>query len=236
MTAVLPNGYLTILEAADLLSRAMYAGVPDLRVVNQLRREGLDVRDGQARDRAIAEIWKAVDEDSLRALAIGGRPRRELRLDPELTKSIPGLRGPRGRGFTSLRQSNPTYHQLGSWFGPSLHTAVLAFQEAEVQKLARRLMRSRRIAQKADGEKNPRGRPSRMAIVQPVISDLVAKRKWNPTLGMKALTREVNRAGKWSQHVSQDTVTRTLDLLHEQTKDRRFERVHHRRRPRRKTS
>jgi hypothetical protein len=75
-----------------------------------------------------------------------------------------------------------------------------------------------------------------MAIVQPVISDLAAKRKWNPTMGMKALTREVNRAGKWSQDVSQDTVTRTLDLLHEQTKDRRFERVRHRRRPRRKTS
>jgi hypothetical protein len=55
-------------------------------------------------------------------------------------------------------------------------------------------------------------------------------------MGMKALTREVNRAGKWSQDVSQDTVTRTLDLLHEQTKDRRFERVRHRRRPRHKTS
>jgi hypothetical protein len=52
---------------------------------------------------------------------------------------------------------------------------------------------------------------------------------------MKALTREVNRVGKWSQHMSQDTVTRTLDLLHEQTKDRRFERARRRQRPRRKS-
>jgi hypothetical protein len=234
MTAILPNGYLTILQAAEVLSQAMYAGVPDLPAVSQLRKEGLDVNDGRAIDRAIAELWKAVDGGMLRALAIGGRPRRILRLDPKLTKSIPTLRSPRGRGFTFVRQSNPAYHQLASWFGPLLHTATLAFRETEVQKLARRLMRGRRIAQKIDGQKNPRGRPSRMAIVQPVIRDLIAQRKWNPTMGVKALTREVNRAGKWPQRVSQDTVTRALDLLHEQTKDRRFERVRHRRRPRHK--
>jgi hypothetical protein len=236
MTTVLPNGYLTMLQAAEVLATAMHSGLVDLPIVSQLRKEGLDVRDGRAMDRAIAEIWKAVDGGTLRALAIGGRPRRVVRLSPELTKSVPHLRSSRGRGFTLLRQSNPTYHQLASWFGSLLPTAALAFREMEIQKLGRRLMRVRRIAHKADGQKNSRGRPSRMAIVQPVISDLVTKRKWNPTLGLKALTREVNRAGKWSRHVSQDTVTRTLDLLHEQTNDRRFERVRHRRRPRRKTS
>ena len=40
MTAVVPNGYLTILQAAEVLSSAMYAGVPDLPVVSQLRKEG----------------------------------------------------------------------------------------------------------------------------------------------------------------------------------------------------
>jgi hypothetical protein len=236
MTPVLPNGYVTILEAADLLSRAMFAGVPDLAVVIQLRKEGLNVRDGLARHRGLTEVWKAVDEERLRALAIGGRPRRILKLSPELTMSIPTLRSPRGRGFTFLRQSNPTYHQLASWFGPLLHTALLAFREKEVQKLALRLMRARRVSQKADGTKNQRGRPSRMPLVQPVIRDLVAKKKWNPAMGMKALTREVNRAGKWSRRASQDTVIRALDLLKEQTQDRRFERVRHTRGPRRKTS
>jgi hypothetical protein len=117
MTPLLPNGYVTILEAADLLARALYAGVPDLSVVSQLRKKGLNVRDGQARHQAISEIWKAVDDDRVRAMAVGGRPPVTLRLDPEITKSVPGLRNPRGRGFTSLRQSNPTYHQLASWFG-----------------------------------------------------------------------------------------------------------------------
>ena len=45
-------------------------------------------------------------------------------------------------------------------------------------------------------------------------------------MGMKALTRDVNRDGQWPKPVSQDTVTRALDLLHERTQDRRFERVH----------
>jgi len=202
MTPVLPTGYLTILQAAEVLSSAMYAGVPDLPVVSQLRKEGLDVEEGRATDRAIAEIWKAVDAGTLRTLAIGGRPRRIIRLDPELTKDIPFLRSPRGRGFTFLRQSNPAYYQLASEFGPLLHRAVPTFRETEIQKLARRLMRARRSAQMADGQNKPVGRPSLITTVQPVISDLVARRKWNPTMGMKALTREVNRAGNWPRHMS----------------------------------
>ena len=232
MIAVLPNGYLTILEAAEVLSRTIYAGVPDLPIVSKLRKNGLDVRDGQATDRAIAELWKAVDKGMLRALVIGGRPRRILRLSPELTKVIPFLRSPRGRGFTFLRSSNPAHSQLASWFGQSFYEAELAFEGTEVEKLARKLMRVRRVAQKADGKKKPRGRPSRIALLQPVIGHVIAQKKWNPTLGMKALTREVNRVGKWPTYVSEDTVARALDLLHEQTRDRRFERVRRERRPR----
>jgi hypothetical protein len=183
MNAVLPIGYVTLLEAAEMLLPAMYAGVPDLPIVTSLRQEGIDVTDGPAMDRAIVELWKAVDKNTLRSVAIGGRPRRVVGLDPKFTKAVPTLRTPRGRGFTLLRQSNPAYHQLASWFGPLLHSAALAFRETEVQKLARKLMRTRRIAQRPDGRKNPRGRPSRMGIVQPVIRDLVAERKWNPPNG-----------------------------------------------------
>jgi hypothetical protein len=230
MSAILPTGYLTILEAAELLSRTMYAGVPDLPVIAKLQEEGVNVDDGPARDQAITELWKAVDGARLQALAIGGRPRRIVRLDAELTKSIPTLRSPRGRGFALLRQSNPAYPQLASWFGSLLHEAVLAFRETEIKKLARKLMRARRIVQKAGGQEASRGRPPRIGTVQPVIEALVAQQKWNATIGMKALTREVNRAGKWPHDVSQDTVTRALDLLHEQTMDRRFQRVRRTRR------
>jgi hypothetical protein len=234
MNAVLPIGYVTLLEAAEMLLPAMYAGVPDLPIVTSLRQEGIDVKDGSAMDRAVVELWKAVDKDTLRSVAIGGRPRRVVRLDPKFTKAVPTLRSPRGRGFTLLRQSNPVYHELATWFGDLLHSATLAFRVTEVQKLARRLMRARRTAQKTDGQKKPRGRPSRIVTVQPLINDLVGRRKWNPTMGMKALTRDVNRAGKWPQRMSEDTVTRALDLLYEQTHDRRFERVLYERRPRKR--
>jgi hypothetical protein len=229
MTTVLPSGYVTILDAAEMLQAAMHAGVPDLPIVTKLRQEGLEVNDGPARDRAIAELWKAVDKGALRSMAIGGRPRRVVRLDAQFTRSVPALRSPRGRGFTLLRQSNAAYHDLASWFGPSFHTAAVAFRVTEIQKLARRLMRARRIAQR---RKKGRGRPSLMATVQRVIRDVVDRRKWDATMTMKALTREVNRAGKWEQLISQDTVTRALDGLYEQTGDRRFERVRQPRQPR----
>jgi hypothetical protein len=163
MTVVLPNGYLTILQAADVL-------LPTI-----LRKQGKDVWDRQARDEAIAEIWKAVDGGRLRAMAIGGRPRRIVRLNPAMTKSIPTLRSPRGRGFTWLRQPNPAYQQLATWFGPLVHSVSLAFRETEIQKLARRLTRAQRIAQRSDGQKSSRGRPGRITLAQPVISDLIAK-------------------------------------------------------------
>lgn len=231
MTTVLPSGYVTILEGAELLEAAMHAGVPDLPIVTKLRQEGLEVNDGPARDGAIAELWKAVDKGTLRSMAIGGRPRRVVRLDAQFTRSVPALRSPRGRGFTLLQQSNAAYHDLANWFGPSFHAATVAFRLTEIQKLARRLMRARRTVQRTNGQKG-RGRPSLIATVQRVIRDVVDRRKWNATMTMKALTREVNRAGKWQQLVSQDTITRALDGLYEQTGDRRFERVRQPRQPR----
>jgi hypothetical protein len=66
MTAVLPVGYVTILEAAEMLQPAMYAGVPDLPIITKLRQEGIEVNDGPAIDRAVTKLWKAVDKGALR--------------------------------------------------------------------------------------------------------------------------------------------------------------------------
>jgi hypothetical protein len=233
MTTVLPTGYVTLLEAAETLLPAMYAGVPDLPIVTSLRQEGIDVRDGPAMDRAVAELWKAVDEGSLRPMAIGGRPRRVERLDAAITKQIPTLRNPRGRGFTFLRQSNPAYHQLASCFGSDLPRATLAFRETEVHKLARKLIRARRTALRADGTKKPRGRPSRQGMIISTVLEIVESGKFLPLNGLKALTQIVNRRGKFEPPVSDDTVDRVLEHLYQKTNDRRFQRVRRRRKPQR---
>jgi hypothetical protein len=208
----------------------MFAGVPDQGVVIRLRQTGVNVRDGLATDRAIAEIWKAVDSGTVRPMVIGGRPRRIVRLDPAITKQIPTLRGPRGRGFTYLRPSNPAFHQLAGWFGPDLSSITLAFRETEIRKLACRLMRRRRRAAGSNGAKKRSGRPSRQAEVRSVICEIVESRKWNPLMGVKALARFANRVGKWPKPMSEDTVARALDQLHEETQDRRYRRVHRTRR------
>jgi hypothetical protein len=118
MTAVLPIGYVTILEAAEMLQPAMYAGVPDLPIVAKLHQEGIEVKDGSAIDRAVAELWKAVDKGTLRSMAIGGRPRRVVRLDAQFTRGVPALRASRGRGNSAdaarprRRQPRPSVHAL----------------------------------------------------------------------------------------------------------------------------
>jgi hypothetical protein len=185
----------------------------------------MNVRDGRATDRAIAEIWNAVDSGVVRAMVVGGRPRRIVRLDPAITKHIRILRSPRGRGFTFLRPSNPAFHQLAGWFGPDLSNITLAFRETEIQKLAHRLRRTRRRTSVSDGAKRRIGRPSRQAAVEPVIRELVEGGKWNPLMGLKALARAANHRGNWAKSVSEDTVGRTLDQIYEGTQDRRYARA-----------
>jgi hypothetical protein len=193
---VVPIGYVDILDAARMLQPAMYAGTPDPPAVISLRQKNIDVGDRDALHRAIDELWNAVDARALRAMAIGGRPRLVVRLDPALTKAIPTLRSPRGRGFTSLRQSNPSYHELASWFGPDLSGVVLAFRETEIRRLAGKLVRARRTALRSNGRKNARGRPSRQQMILATVRELIEGRKWLPVSGIKALTHLVNRNGE----------------------------------------
>jgi hypothetical protein len=225
VTGVLSIGYVTLLQAAEMLQPSMFAGVPDQAAVIRLSQMGANVSDGLATDRAIAEIWKAVDLGTVRPMVVGGRRRRIVRLDPAITKQIPTLRSPRGRGFTFLRPSNAAFHQLAGWFGPDLLNVTLAFRETEIQKLARRLARTRRRMSVSDDTKRRVGRPSRQAALEPVIRELVEGGKWNPLMGLKALARAANHRGNWAKSVSEDTVGRTLDQIYEGTQDRRYARA-----------
>lgn len=206
MTVVLPHGYLTMPEAAEFL--LPFSGKTTTAAV-------------------ICEIWNAVDADRLRAFAIGGHPRRIIRLDVNLTKAIPLLRSSRGRGFTFLRPPNRVYRALTSGIGINLSEVALAFKELEIRKLGQAL---KRMAKHADSSGKMRGRPSLIGKVQLVIRDVVKDKKWGPLNGIKVLTQQVNRNG--SLRVSADTVARALDELYAANQDRRFQRP--RRSPRRK--
>jgi hypothetical protein len=56
VTTLLPDGFVTLREAAEIVAQGRYAGVPDSELVAELRHSGLDVADGTALDDAIAEI------------------------------------------------------------------------------------------------------------------------------------------------------------------------------------
>jgi hypothetical protein len=224
MSRLIPDGFLTIRQAAETLTVAMYSGEPDRSIVKQLRDSGQDVADGAAIDEAISELWKAVDKEKIQPFVVGPTGGVPLKLSADMSKGIPALRSPRGQDFNLLRPRNPYYKQFVEWFGPDLSTVSVVFRDQEVTRLARNLLGDRRRRMRSAAKNKP-GRPSRRAEVQAVIRDLIEERRWSPAQSIKALTKEVNRRGKWVKRVSDDTVIRTLDELHTVTRDRRFERV-----------
>jgi hypothetical protein len=230
MSALIPVGYVTILQAAEMLLPAMYSGTPDSPLVTRVRQRGIDVIDGPAKDDAIAQLWKAVDEARVTPMAVGGSQRQVIKIDLHLTK-IPILRNPRGRGFTYLRPFHPEFAALSAYFGKDLSNVAIVFPEIEIQTLARKLMRTRRVRSRSHGQRR-RGRPSRQEAVISTVRELVERGAVSLLNGLKSLTQSVNKQGEFDPPVSDETVDRVLERLYEQTNDRRFQRVRRKRRKR----
>jgi hypothetical protein len=55
-----------------MLQPSMFAGVADQAAIIKLRQMGVNVRDGLATDRAIDEIWKAVDSGVVWPMIVRG--------------------------------------------------------------------------------------------------------------------------------------------------------------------
>jgi len=222
MSALIPIGFVTMRDAADQIAVAMYGGEPDRPVVKQNKDAGFDVSDGAAIEDAVAKIWAAVDRGRLEAFVFGPRSEKPLRLSPSISKEIPALRSTRGGGFSFLRPNNSHYDQFRNLFGANLGKVLVIFEEPEIKKLARSLLRTRRRrTERVTGEW--RGRPSRQSEIESIIQKAIDGRKWTPTRSVKTLTAIVNR--QLFSPVSPDTVTRALDKLYSQTGDRRFERL-----------
>jgi hypothetical protein len=222
MSGLVPIGYLTFREAAAKIELAMFAGTPDRSTVVKAReRVGGDVGDGAANQKAVDELWAAVDAETVQPVAFGGVPRHDVKLDPALTSAIPQLR--RIGNFTFLRPRNAHYQEITGWFGiHQIANITLAFRDNDVRKLCSRLRQARRRKERSSGEK--RGRPSVQASIRACIIELIDQGKWNPTRSVKALTRLV---GSKIGTASDDSVTRALDKLYAETSDRRF--LRHRR-------
>jgi hypothetical protein len=229
MSRLIPDGFLTIRQAAERLVVAMYSGVPDRAVVQNLRESGLDVADGPPLDDAISEVWAAVDKGKIDLFLVGARGDAPLKFSAEMSKGIPLLRSPRGADFSYLRPANPYQHQFVEWFGRDLSTVTPVFREEEIKRLARGLLRARRRRTKAAGQKKA-GRPSRAAETKEIVRRVIDQRRWSPTQSMKALTQEVNRQPNLLSPLSEDSILRALDQLHAESGDRRFERVRRERR------
>lgn len=224
MSRLLPVGFLTVRQAADEFAVAMYSGVPDRPDITKARQDGVDVADGAALQNAIEQLWTFVDDGKLELFLIGPSNSKPIKLPADWTHHIPLLRSTRGGTIAFLRPGNWLYRQMVSWFGQHLFQVSVVFQESEIQRLTRTTLRARR-RQSAVRRVGTAGRPSRQAEAKRIISTIIEDQRWSPTKSLKALTQEVNRRSRELKPFSVDTVTRALDDLYGQTKDRRFERL-----------
>jgi hypothetical protein len=216
-------GYLSRLEAIHVIAHSLLAGTPDQPHVIKLREEGIDAADGGAIDEANAELWRGIDRGKVEVFACGANGQR-LRMEGSLTQEVLFLRSPRGGDFTYSRPGTSAHDKLVAQFGPNLGSICLAFSKRDVEKLARALLRRRRGRSVIVG-KRPAGRPNRQALAMPVIQKLLDDEKWNSTMSLKALAQQVNRCVESDKPISEETVTRALDKLYEETGDRRFQRI-----------
>jgi hypothetical protein len=227
MSELVQTGYLSRLEAVDVIVRSLASGSPDQPHVTRLREKGIDAADGAAIDEAIAGLWRGVDRGKVEVFACGAKGRR-FRMDVGLTEQVPFLRSPRGGGFTFSRPGTSAHDKLVAQFGPNLGSVSLAFSKRDVEKWARSLLRKRRRESASDVSKGRIGRPSRQALVMPVIRKLLDEKVWNATMSLKTLAHQVNRYVDTDKPISEETVTRALDQLYEETGDRQFQRIHRR--------
>ncbi len=225
MDKFIPDGFLTSRQAVAKLVLAKFGGLPDRAVVHALKEEGIDVADGAAADDAFAEIWAALDDGKLQLFVMSSKDHlRQHELTPKMASQIPGLRSPRGRDLTFLRNRHPLMPQFVKWFGKDFKSRDLTvlFREDQVVKLARVQLRRRR---EATG--NKRGRPSNRCEVKKFIREVIDSRKWSSIQPLKLLTAQVNRRSK-TLNFSEDTVARALNELHGESHDQRFARLRRR--------
>lgn len=225
MDKFIPDGFLTARQAVAKLVLAKFGGLPDRAVVHALKEEGIDVADGAAADDAFAEIWAAMDDGKLQLFVMSSKDHlRQHELTPKMASQIPGLRSPRGRDLTFLRNRHPLMPQFVKWFGKDFKSRDLTvlFREDQVVKLARVQLRRRRGA-----TGNKRGRPSNRCEVKKFIREVIDSRKWSSIQPLKLLTAQVNRRSK-TLNFSEDTVARALNELHGENYDERFARLRRR--------
>jgi hypothetical protein len=222
MNGLLPSGFIALREATAMIESALMAGRSEEPRVTKLRRTGLDVAHQDIRRAAAEELWKAVDRGALQVFAIGGKRRRLFRVTASFSSRVPLLRNPRVLALHYLRPGDPLHTELTARFGANLGQIVLMVREKDIKRVIGNVLRRRR-----EPASTKQGRPSFNGMVVPIIRDLVDKKKWSILQPLKLLTTLVNR--KVPRLVSEDTVTRALDRLYEETKDPKFQRVRRRR-------
>jgi len=216
-----PINYVSRREAIAIIAAAKSAGIPDRQAVIEARQAGIDAADGLANDEAIADLWQAVDQGKLDAIAHGPSD-RWLKMSAQETNQVPLLRALHGGDFTFLRPGNSFYESVISEFGLRLGLVKLVFRKDQVEKVARLVQRRRRKNVASAACTPSIGRPSRRDQLCSCIRQMIEDGRWDTSISLKTLVQLVQRSLKWDKGLSEATIARALDWLYDNGQDRKF--------------
>src|SRR5438045_1840793 len=203
----LPRGLITISEAAEIVNRYCRAGTPDPPGALKVPRGWTHSAHRPESDEARAHLQEWIAIGSLELRAIGGVYGRDVVIPPFEFAQVPLLKSLKVDDFTFLRPSHFLFTRYQGLFGRDLASVELGVDERQVHKQAKALLRSRR----RKPSNKPRGRPSLVSKVEPVIREIVDSGKWSADKSQKGLALLVRRK---VEGVSASTVTRVLDAIY----------------------
>jgi hypothetical protein len=224
MAGVVPDGYLAVREALRALMMIRCAGLEMTAAVIEARAKGAEASYDRSEMEASAQFfWSQVDAKKLAVWAEHPSTGSLLKIDP-LLLNVPLLRKYSVSDLSYLRSTHPLATLLVQRFGRSFKTVQLLIVEAELQRVATAVRRTRKRKQAYPGSAKPAGRPSKVADAKPAIRNIVDAKQWTGAESLKKLTNILSRAPH-NLRVSNDTAARALDELCEETRDRRFQRM-----------
>jgi hypothetical protein len=226
MNGIVPEGYITLKNAAHALAEIQYAGTDAHDAVIKVRAAGYDVRfTVEEYEQSAATCWELIDRTHDRKRGMKPvhiwveqpKTSRMIQIEPGKLAPVPFARSYKVGDLSYLR-SGPLFVQFSHWFDPPFNHVVFMLKVEDLDCLL--LNYRRTVRRKARAGAQRVGRPSDSPAVQEAILEIDGRGKWNARRdSVKALWQLLGRP-PYSLDVSESTVSRALKALVKADHDR----------------
>ena len=219
MNGIVPEGYITVKNAAHALAAVRYAGMDAREAVIKVRAAGYDVRFTlEEYEQSATTLWKLIDrthdrKSGMRPVHIWveqPRTARTIQIEPGKLAAVPFARSYKVGDLSYLR-SGALFLQFSQWFEPPFHHVLLMLKNEDLDYLLRNYRRT--VQRKASGASKSVGRPSSLEAVQNAILAIAEAGKWSARRDSAKVLYQLVRRAPHHLDVSESTVQRARRAL-----------------------